>query len=140
MARSMTHERGLAILGHLLRGEALPPTSSKPKDEAAAHRARIADLVTGSVAVAPLVALIHINVCSCGNDWRTFGGWARKAETRLPDQGAVTTTRRLDARPVGEQVSAIEYIRLEHDYCIACYARNLEPVATPEGLPEGAGQ
>lgn len=131
------HADGLAMLDNILDGKALPDhlartragvilPKTRTQGETKAEEARkfndaIAAEAAAKMNKAPLIAICFSHKCCCGNEWQTFGFYARSVVQRVPGAGDATFTKRIDYPPGPERVSVTEWQLKDEEACIKCY-------------------
>jgi hypothetical protein len=140
------YKDGLAIIDHLIDGNALPPHLARsraglvlPKhrtaketaaEEARAYNAAIAKTAAEKMSKAPLLAVCFKHKCKCGNSWESFGFYARKTSVRVSGEGEASFTKRLDYDPSPEKVGATEWLVADENACLRCYGGSPHPLAS----------
>lgn len=145
MKRNLTLAEQNAELDNLIFGTALPPTLArkqatpgyvKPrwiKDETEQEALRkqnqeIAKRVKETIEQMPLIAVCFNHACGCGNSWQAFGFYGRKVVVKTEGAADAYVTQRANALP-GETCTDTEYLPVQEEACIKCYAVKVDHTA-----------
>jgi hypothetical protein len=142
------YKDGLAIIDNIIDGKALPEHLARSRagtilprseritakaDKAATdrvYRDAVAKEAAARMNKAPLTAICFKHKCRCGQEWATFGFYARKVTQRVLGAADATFTKRLEYDPRPEAVAETEWRTVEETHCLACYGGPLDPAVS----------